>query len=86
MAGHSTLEGVRRRAGGMPARRFVRVGVRRLEAVGQPRREDDRVEESRAKVVELEGVGETDVMVDGEVMRLRLHRLEVLPGALEVIA
>jgi len=45
--------------------------------------EDVRVEESRARVVELEGVGETDVMVDGEVMRLRLKRLEVLPGALE---
>ena len=48
--------------------------------------DDARVEESRAKVVELGDVGQTDVMVDGEVMRLRLRRLEVLPGALEVIA
>jgi YegS/Rv2252/BmrU family lipid kinase len=44
------------------------------------------VEEALAHEVELESVGETEVMVDGEVLRLSLKRLEVLPGALEVIA
>lgn len=42
------------------------------------------VEERRAAVVEFEGEPEVDVMVDGEVLRLALRRLEVLPGALEV--
>lgn len=44
------------------------------------------VEESRAARVDLELAGPVDVMIDGEVMRLELRRLEVLPGALEVLA
>ncbi|MBN1772352.1 MAG: hypothetical protein JXB32_13870 [Deltaproteobacteria bacterium] len=44
------------------------------------------VEERRAATVEFRGERELDVMVDGEVLRLALRRLEVLPGALEVPA
>lgn len=44
------------------------------------------VEESRATVVDLELDRPVDVMVDGEVERLALTRLEVLPAALEVVA
>lgn len=43
------------------------------------------VEHGRAKVVELDLEEPVDVMVDGEVERLALRRLEVLPGALEVV-
>jgi YegS/Rv2252/BmrU family lipid kinase len=43
------------------------------------------VEECRARVVELDLSAPVDVMVDGEVMRLQLQRIEVLPGAIEVI-
>lgn len=44
------------------------------------------VEEQRATTVEFELDGPVDVMVDGEVERLELSRLEVLHGALEVVA
>ncbi|MCZ7681126.1 MAG: diacylglycerol kinase family protein [Sandaracinaceae bacterium] len=44
------------------------------------------VEERRATTVDFELDGPVDVMVDGEVERLRLSRLEVLHGALEVVA
>ncbi|MBW2460460.1 MAG: diacylglycerol kinase family lipid kinase [Deltaproteobacteria bacterium] len=44
------------------------------------------VEATRAKRVDLEGLGELECMVDGEVIRLTLEALEVLPGALKVIA
>ncbi|MFK7992338.1 MAG: diacylglycerol kinase family protein [Sandaracinaceae bacterium] len=44
------------------------------------------VEQRRAKVVDLELPEAVDVMVDGEVARLQLQRLEVMPGALEVVA
>lgn len=44
------------------------------------------VEESRAKTVALDLPGPVDVMVDGEVLELALSRLEVVPGALEVVA
>ena len=44
------------------------------------------VEQGRAKVVELSLDEAVDAMVDGEVMKLKLERLEILPGALEVVA
>jgi diacylglycerol kinase (ATP) len=44
------------------------------------------VEQRRARVVEFAGDAPADVMVDGEIRRLVLRRLEVLPSALEVIA
>jgi diacylglycerol kinase (ATP) len=44
------------------------------------------VESSRAKHVDLYLDAPIDVMVDGEVQRLKLERLEVLPGALTVVA
>ncbi|MGF1468662.1 MAG: diacylglycerol/lipid kinase family protein [Sandaracinaceae bacterium] len=40
----------------------------------------------RARRVDLDLAGPVDVMVDGEVERVRLTRLEVVPGALEVVA
>ena len=43
------------------------------------------VSSHRARIVNLD-VPALDVMVDGEVLRLELHRLEVLPGALAVLA
>ncbi|MDH5491000.1 MAG: diacylglycerol kinase family lipid kinase [Myxococcales bacterium] len=44
------------------------------------------IEASRARKVEILGGGEEDVMVDGEVLRLQLRSLEVIPGGLEVVA
>lgn len=44
------------------------------------------VEESRAKRIELCLPGPIDVMVDGEVQHLLLQSIEVIPGALELIA
>jgi YegS/Rv2252/BmrU family lipid kinase len=44
------------------------------------------VEEGRAARIELDLPGPVDVMVDGEIRHLALERLEVLPGALEVVA
>lgn len=44
------------------------------------------VEETRAKRIDLALRGPVDVMVDGEVQRLMLQSLEVIPGALEVLA
>jgi YegS/Rv2252/BmrU family lipid kinase len=44
------------------------------------------VEQQRARAVEFSGEQPVDVMVDGEIRRLLLRRLEVLPAALEVIA
>lgn len=44
------------------------------------------VEETRAKAIDLDLPGPVDVMVDGEVLELALSRLEVVPGAVEVVA
>lgn len=44
------------------------------------------VEEARATRVDFELERPVDVMVDGEVERVRLERLEVLHGAMEVVA
>ncbi|HMV67017.1 MAG TPA: YegS/Rv2252/BmrU family lipid kinase, partial [Myxococcota bacterium] len=44
------------------------------------------VEQATAAQVDLDLDGPVDLMVDGEVIRRRLTRLVVLPGALEVIA
>ena len=44
------------------------------------------VEASRARRLEFIGQPETDCMIDGEVIRLALRSLEVLPAALEVVA
>ncbi len=46
----------------------------------------DDIEQTRARRVELEGIGEVECMVDGEVLRLDLRALEVLPSALKVLA
>jgi diacylglycerol kinase family enzyme len=40
----------------------------------------------KAKRVEFQLEGPVDVMVDGEVLTLKLQTLEVLPGALDVMA
>ena len=48
--------------------------------------EHPKVEETRAKTVDLDLTEPVDVMVDGEVLELALKRLEVVPGALEVVA
>ncbi|NOY91647.1 MAG: diacylglycerol kinase family lipid kinase [Deltaproteobacteria bacterium] len=44
------------------------------------------VEQCRSKRVEFVDPREQDVMVDGEVMRLCIESIEVLPGALELMA
>jgi diacylglycerol kinase (ATP) len=44
------------------------------------------VEQARARRVELVDPVERDVMVDGEIMRLELRSLAVLPGAIEIVA
>ncbi|MDQ3032322.1 MAG: diacylglycerol kinase family lipid kinase [Myxococcota bacterium] len=44
------------------------------------------VEEARARRVDFELAGEVDTMIDGEVMRLALRSIEVLPGAVRVVA
>jgi len=44
------------------------------------------VRTARARVVELNLAGPVSVMVDGEVLDLHLRRLEVLPGALTLLA
>lgn len=71
------------RIGPMPRGAFVRAfpSIFRGTHVRRPE-----VETCRAKVVELDLAEPVDVMVDGEVVRLALERLEVLPGALEVVA
>ena len=43
------------------------------------------VEATQGSVVELD-VPEQDVMVDGEVLRLKITQLEVLPSAVTVVA
>lgn len=48
--------------------------------------EDPRVEESRARKVEFLEPREQLVMLDGEILPLTLESLEVLPGALQVVA
>jgi len=63
--------------------RFVR---NLLKAYEGKHVEDEKVEESRAKVVEFLEPRERVVMLDGEIEKLTLERLEVLPGALQVIA
>ncbi|MCB9594592.1 MAG: diacylglycerol kinase family lipid kinase [Sandaracinaceae bacterium] len=45
-----------------------------------------KVEETRAKTIDLDLASPVDVMVDGEVLELALRRLEVIPGAVEVVA
>ena len=44
------------------------------------------IEATTARAVELDLATAVDVMIDGEVVALRLTRLEVLPGAVEVLA
>ena len=44
------------------------------------------VEQARANAVRFGKVGMLDVLVDGEQLRLELESLDVLPGALEVLA
>lgn len=44
------------------------------------------VEQARANAVRFGRVGVLDVLVDGEQLRLELESLDVLPGALEVLA
>ncbi len=44
------------------------------------------VEETQAHRIELDLPGPVDVMVDGEIFQLTLERLEVVPGAVEVVA
>ncbi len=48
--------------------------------------DDPRVEERRARRVEFLEPCERLVMLDGEILPLTLHSLEVLPGALQVMA
>jgi YegS/Rv2252/BmrU family lipid kinase len=43
------------------------------------------IEQGRAPRVEFSEMPEADVMVDGEILRLKLEQLEVLPGAIEVL-
>jgi len=43
------------------------------------------IEQVRARTVELDLDAPADCMVDGEIIRARLTRLQVLPGALEVL-
>jgi diacylglycerol kinase (ATP) len=70
------------RIGQMPRLRFVAA----FPSIFQGRHvERPEVEESRARVVDFELSGPVDVMVDGEVTQLQLERLELLPGAVEVI-
>lgn len=44
------------------------------------------VEQRRAKRVDFVAPREQDVMIDGEVMRLSIESIEVLPGALRLMA
>jgi len=44
------------------------------------------IEERRASRVEFEDMPEQNVLLDGEIVRMQLESLEVLPGALRVIA
>jgi diacylglycerol kinase (ATP) len=44
------------------------------------------IEQERARSVVFELDREVDVMVDGEIERMKLERLDVLPGVLEVVA
>lgn len=44
------------------------------------------VEQGRARIVEVALENPVDVMVDGEIERIALSRMQVLPGALEVVA
>jgi diacylglycerol kinase (ATP) len=46
----------------------------------------EQVESSLAKRIQFHGDGAVDCMIDGEIVSLSLRSLEVLPGALEVIA
>lgn len=71
------------RIGALGRLRFVRAfpSIFKGEHVRHPA-----VEEARASRIDLDLPGPVDVMVDGEVYRLKLERLEVLPGALEVVA
>ncbi len=71
------------RIGRLGRRQFVRAfpSIFRGRHVERPD-----VEESRAKTVDFDLPAPVDVMVDGEVTRLLLRRLEVLPGVLEVVA
>lgn len=55
-------------------------------AYGGKHVDDPRVEERRARKVEFLEPQERLVMLDGEILPLTLHSLEVLPGALQVMA
>ena len=44
------------------------------------------VEESQAHRIDLDLPGPVNVMVDGEILELMLERLEVVPGAVEIVA
>ena len=46
----------------------------------------DQVETTRARRVDFHDHGEVDCMIDGEIATLSLRALEVMPGALEVVA
>lgn len=46
----------------------------------------DAIETGRARRVEFDSDAPVDCMIDGEVLTLRLHALEVVPGQLEVVA
>jgi YegS/Rv2252/BmrU family lipid kinase len=76
-----------------------RVDVIRVGALGRPRFlatfpkifagthvHAPQIEATTARVVELDLEEPVDVMLDGEVVRVRPTRLEVLPGAVEVLA
>lgn len=80
-AGDGELDVIR--IGAMPKLRFVKSfpSIFKGEHVERPE-----VEEGRARRVDLDLPGPVDVMVDGEVQKLRLKRLEVIPSALEVVA
>lgn len=80
-AGDGELDVIR--IGEMPKLRFVRSFPSIFAGKHVERPE---VEEGRARRVDLDLPGPVDVMVDGEVQKLRLKRLEVIPSALEVVA
>ncbi len=76
-----------------------RVDVIRVGALGRPRFlatfpkifagthvSAPHIEATTAQAVELDLASPVDVMIDGEVVRVRPTRLEVLPGAVEVLA
>ncbi len=71
------------RIGAMPKLRFIQSFPSIFQGTHVKRPE---VEEARARRVDLELPAPVDVMVDGEIQKLKLERLEVVPSALEVVA